>query len=285
MLNKKKFFEFLDSKHQVIHNIGILLIGSVTAALLYFEVRNIGVNSKAALIVAEAQRDIVSLSSEKRKEELSTSIIERLAKAVELLSSDNVSIRLAGIYSLERLADDLPEEKLAIARIVSTFLINPPENTQPDEMRRGFTTLLRIVNKIDSKYLVGQEKNIELNGLEINDLFIKNYSFSGFSFAGAYFDGVKFTNVDFSKVNLQGATFKNCSSDGYLKFSYADLTKSTFIGNKFSEASFSFSKLVEAKFDGGFFHDVDFSGANMSLVTHKNVEFDGSIDPPSEGIK
>lgn len=275
-----RFLKKLLTHHKTIHDLGTLLIGLVTAILLYLEVRNIGINSESALMVAKAQKDLVELSEEKRKEEFSTCVIERLAKAVDLLSWVNPSTRLAGIYSLERLANDLPDESVAIARIITAFLTNPPKNTKQDEIHRGFLTLLRIVKQIGAKPFISQEGNLNLAGLKLEGLHIKDYSFKGFSLTGVYFNNVGFSNIDFTGVNLKGVTFKDCYRSGILNFTSANLSNSNIMNSNFSEAIFVNSKLNLATIAGGAFENADFSGANLNGLTHSNVKFDGSINHP-----
>lgn len=284
VLSGIRFLKKLLTHHKAIHDLGIVLIGFVTAILLYLEVRNIGVNSESALIIAKAQKEIVELSVKKREEEFSTSVIERLAKAVDLLSSSNPSTRLAGIYSLERLASDLPDESVAIARIVTTFLTNPSKDTKQDEVRRGFLTLLRIVKKIGAEPFISQEDNLNLTGLKLEGLHIKDYSFKGFLLSGAHFYNVGFSNIDFTGVNLKEATFKDCYKDGILNFTSANLSNSNIITSNFSEAIFVNSKFNQTTIEGGTFENADFSGAKIKGLTYRNAKFDGSIESP-ETIK
>jgi len=282
MSSESSFLNKLIINHKAVHDLGFVIIGFVTAALLYFEVKSIGVNSESALLIAQNQTKIVELSVQKRAEELSTSVIERLAKAVELLSSDNPSIRLAGMYSLERLADDLPSESVPIARIVTTFLTNPPNGTKQDEVQRGFTALLRIVKKIGPEPFLSQEKNLNLKGLKLANMHIKDYSFKGFSMVGAYFHNVGFSGVDFTEVNLGGVTFSDCYKDGILNFTSANLSNSVIITSNFSEAIFVNSKLTGSTIKDGVFDNTDFSGANMEGLTYSDTQSHGSIDPPEK---
>lgn len=280
MSSENSFLNKLITHHKVVHDLGFVIIGFVTASLLYFEVKSIGVNSESALLIAQNQTKLVELSVQKRAEELSTSVIDRLAKAVELLSSDNPSIRLAGMYSLERLAGDLPSESVSIARIVTTFLTNPPNGTKQDEVQRGFTALLRIVKKIGAEPFLSQEKSLNLKGLKLENMHIKDYSFKGFSMIGTHFHNVGFSGVDFTDVNLKGATFNNCYKDGILNFTSADLSHSVIMTSDFSEAIFVNTKLTGSIIKDGIFDNSDFSGANMDGLTYSNTQFYGSIEPP-----
>lgn len=65
-------------------------------------------NAKAALKNAEAAQD--------------KQITERFTKAVEQLGSDNISIRLGGIYALERIANDSEKDHWTIMEVLTAFV-------------------------------------------------------------------------------------------------------------------------------------------------------------------
>lgn len=49
-------------------------------------------------------------------------ITERFSKAVELLGSDKIDIRLGGIYALERIAKDSPKDHWTIMEVLTSFI-------------------------------------------------------------------------------------------------------------------------------------------------------------------
>ncbi len=70
--------------------------------------------------------DKTAQAAEKNIEEAQKSqITERFTKAVEQLGSDNLSIRLGGIYALEKIAQDAPESyHWTIMEILCAFIRN-----------------------------------------------------------------------------------------------------------------------------------------------------------------
>ena len=269
-------------RHEAVHSIGLVVIGAITASLLFFEVRNIGINSKASLMIAQTQRDQIKISFEKAKQERSKSVIDRMVKSAALLNSFSPAIRLTGIYSFEKLVQDSPDEAVAVARIIATFLIDQQTTKSADEIRRTFLALLRIRQHIDSDYFEGNDTFLDLTGLKLRNMVLKNYSFRGFSLVNTYFDEVRFENVEFTGIDLKGVTFNKCLAEGILNFSDADLSGALFTGNNFSGASFSNAKLTSATIENGIFRNVDFSDADMTMLSYKNVQFHGSINPPTE---
>ncbi|WP_016956223.1 pentapeptide repeat-containing protein [Catenovulum agarivorans] len=263
--------------HQAIHSLGIVGIGLITAVFLYIESNNTSLNAKSALLVAQSQKHLVELSILKREDEFSVSVIDRITKSVELLSSEHPTARLAGIYNLERLTADIPSESIPIIRIISSFLTAPSSNTTNNETRRAFYALLRIAEKTGLNNFLADENNIDLTNLQLENLAIKNYSFRGFIFSEAVFKNVTFHNVNFADANLTGAHFIDSEAHGRIEFRSANLTHSQFENCDFSQASFASANLAEAKLRNSTFHNVDFSHANLNKTIISHVEFDGSV--------
>ncbi len=78
---------------------GLILLGG-----LYFTLRRI----KAAETQARAAQD--------------GQVTERFSRAVEQIGSDNLEIRLGGIYALERIARDSPEDHWTIMEVLTCFV-------------------------------------------------------------------------------------------------------------------------------------------------------------------
>jgi hypothetical protein len=73
-------------------------------------------------------------------------ITERYTKAIEQLGSDKVDVRLGGIYALERIANDSPQDRATIAEVLTAFVRGhapwppsrpgqPPEDTPMEAIR------------------------------------------------------------------------------------------------------------------------------------------------------
>lgn len=76
----------------------------------------------------QVARDAVHDATERR-------VIDLYGQAVELLGHDQAAVRLGGLYSLERLAQDYPEFRQTVMDVVCAYLrmpfrIPPPQNEQ-----------------------------------------------------------------------------------------------------------------------------------------------------------
>ena len=284
VLSRSSFLNKLLKHHRPIHDLAIVLFSLASVIVLYCDAKNSRADSEAKLIIANAQKETVELAVKAKEEGASMRVVNRLAKALEFLSSSNPSIRLTGIYSLERLANDLPDESVVIARIITTFLTNLPKEIKQDEVHQIFLTLLRIVRKMGAIPFISEEDNFNLNGLKLEGLHIADFSFKGISLSGTYFYNVGFSNIDFTEVNLTGVTFENCYKTGILNFTSANLSDSNIVTSDFSEAILVNSNLSGVTIKGSSFENADFSAAQMEGLTHSNSNFSASIDPPKNNI-
>ena len=65
-------------------------------------------------------------------------LFDRYQRGAEMLGSETLSVRLAGIYSLEQLAKDDPEQyHIQIVMSFCSFVTNPPRNREPSELPSG----------------------------------------------------------------------------------------------------------------------------------------------------
>jgi hypothetical protein len=71
-------------------------------------------------------REQLQVTFERNREELHLSlegqVTERFTRAIEQLGSDNLAVRLGGIYALERIAKDSPRDHGPIMEVLTTFV-------------------------------------------------------------------------------------------------------------------------------------------------------------------
>jgi hypothetical protein len=79
----------------------------------------IGTGGAAALLLTARRQRFVELDGTERR------ITELQTKAAELLGSDQAAVRLAGLYALERLAQDNPGHRQTIVDIMCGYLRMP----------------------------------------------------------------------------------------------------------------------------------------------------------------
>jgi uncharacterized protein YjbI with pentapeptide repeats len=205
-------------------------------------------------------------------------ITELYTKAAEQLGSEKAAVRLAGLYSLERLAGDNPPQQQTIVNVVCAYLRMPPEATAPPvgdpaESDRISETQVRLeAQAILAKHLketdaAGQrsrsywpEIDVDLTGAKLADLNLSHCHPRSVVLRDARLSG----HIDFSgitaddAIDLSAAEFTGTSLFRDGRFPIAtdfsrtgfraavDFTGSAFAGAaRFASASFDDKALFE----------------------------------------
>ncbi|MQA61701.1 MAG: pentapeptide repeat-containing protein [Actinophytocola sp.] len=101
----------------------------------------IGAGGAAALLLAARRQRYVELDLEQKDHDATERrVTELYGKAADQLGDEKAPVRLAGIYGLERLAQDHPEHRRTIVNLLCAYLrmpYRPPEEgTDDDEARQ-----------------------------------------------------------------------------------------------------------------------------------------------------
>lgn len=206
-------------------------------------------------------------------------ITERFTKAVEQLGSENLSIRIGGIYALEKIAQDAPKTyHWTIMEILCAFIRNHELSweknvTKPEvsiiKKNRDLETALIVIGRRNTKH---DPENIvlDLRGTDLSFTNLNNgkYDFSKAIFLDSSLTSVQWNNVVLETVklyksNLREAIFIKCSfKEADLKNTYisgaeffnCNLQKANFMGGKISDTMPLF--LTNSKIQGTIFYTV-----------------------------
>ena len=108
----------LIKNHEAISTFGPLLIGIVGLVglpFLYKRTRATEQQAKAALDQTEAIFRQVAVAEQGH-------VTDRFTKAIEQLGSDNLAVRLGGIYALERIAKDSKRDHWTIMEVLTAYV-------------------------------------------------------------------------------------------------------------------------------------------------------------------
>lgn len=166
-------------------------------------------------------------------------LTERFSKAVELLGSEKLDIRLGGIYALERIARDSKKDHWTVVEILTAFVRENvpnefvsqslPENTDGSATREDIQAILTVIGR--RQWTINEEHYPDLSRVNLN-----NY---------------KLTNINLSKINL----YKTNLSEADLR--YANLN-----GAYLQRANLSKAILREADLSCAILGEADLSYAN-----------------------
>jgi uncharacterized protein YjbI with pentapeptide repeats len=218
-------------------------------------------------------------------------VAERFSKAIEQLGNTNqLSVRLGGIYSLERIAKDSPEDLWPIVEVLSSLIqeysTTSTRNLQnqlakegrhklPTDVEAAFTAIDRIYTRRTTK------NSVNLRGINLSntDLLITNFryfdlynsNFSGSSLSYADFRNSFLVDANLSHSMLSGADFNGSTLiDANLK--NADLR-----GAKLSHTNLGGANLIAANLDGAKLDRACLINTNLSDAHLSNVNFSNAI--------
>ncbi len=170
-------------------------------------------------------------------------ITERFSKAIEQLGNKNLSIRLGGIYSLERIAKDSPKDHVTVMDILSTFI---QETSSLDKEQEIINRDVQAV-----LYVIGQRKD----SLEPKNL--------GFTLDFTNLRGANFFRGDFRRFGFKSSDLRN-----------ADLRQANFSEADFTTAKLNESDLHGANFTKAIVKDCDFRGVKGLTSTQIMSAYD-----------
>ena len=190
---------------------------------------------------------------------------ERYQKGAEMLGSDILSVRLGGIYALQRLAKEHSAAyHVQIMRLFCAFVRNPTpsgggEDGQDSEGKppRTVPSLREDVQAAMEAIGARREQHHDLEReagfrLDLHGAKLPNAQISALNFSGADFTRANLSDADLKGANLSGAEFF------FTKLSVASLE-----GADLSKAELMHAKLSEAVLCGANLCGADLSRANL----------------------
>lgn len=276
---------------EAIKTAGTIVIGSGGAIALWLAVRR---QRTAELAVAQKDRELrqkdldhahtVRDAEERRATELYT-------MAAAQLGSEHAHVRIAGIYALERLAQNNPDQRQVIVNVLCAYLRMPHAtddtgSTEPDPDRELLRSQERQVRLTAQRLLAAHLRPGHPGDafwpditLDLAGATLLGFTLDGCLLHGATFEGSRFHGpAVFSRTEFTGpVSFHNARFAGGTRFTrtvwagHADFTGSRFDHEvKFTRAEFRSS----ATFDGAQFEgDAGFADARFDKVWFDNARF------------
>jgi uncharacterized protein YjbI with pentapeptide repeats len=233
-----------------------------------------GTGGAVALVLAgrrqwsteQANRVTERSAEDARHDATERRITDLYSKAADQLGSDKAAVRLAGLYSLERLAQDAPALRQTVVNLLCAYLRMPTEteSEQEIEVRRAAQRVLSTHLRPGHTFWPGI--NLDLTGAVLDYFDLKDARLDQGRFGGAKFDG---------RTWFDGALFDGDAIFGGTKFEMS----ASFQSVRFqAEARFRDAEFGgPADFGGAtFVRPPSFTGATFAepLVIDASVELD-----------
>ena len=141
---------------------------------------------------------------------------ERLSRAITQLGDDNMTIRLGGIYALERLAKDSDTDHARVMDVLTAYVReNAPGHAQdaPQAANKPTTDMQAILTVIGRRKTPGNNRHnarLDLNhtrlvGADLRMADLNRADLAGADLTGADLTGADLTDADLVDANLLGA--------------------------------------------------------------------------------
>ena len=253
-----------ETNSTTIRNVGFLIAGVL--ALVFAVWRGVLLQRQAA--TAERQ-------SETSQQGL---LNERYQKGAEMLGSEVLAVRLGGIYALQRLAEEKPEQyHLQVVRLLCAFVRLPTRDQSLESGQAAIEpgTLLGIRQDVESimqaigsrsRLRMALEREVEFR-LDLKSADLRGAQLLDADLSRAMFHHAHLSNVNFANTDL---------TDSFL--SYADLSQSefrdvNFTGTRLWSADLSGAMLQDAELPGMGFQNAELTGTNLLRANLSGANF------------
>jgi uncharacterized protein YjbI with pentapeptide repeats len=186
-------------------------------------------------------------------------ITDRMTRAIDQMASDNVHVRIGGLYALERLAKDSNEDRQTITRILTAFIRTRAPWRTPPQLKHQHDTpaledgMLRLGLRAEdvqmALYILGDRAHPD----DERPLYLSFADLRIASLAGRDLRGIICRSTNLAGAWLQKAQL----DDAYLKAS--DLRQARLEGAQLVNA-----KLNNAHLQGANLQGADLRGADLS---------------------
>ncbi|MFG6105352.1 pentapeptide repeat-containing protein [Leptothoe sp. EHU-05/26/07-4] len=205
-------------------------------------------------------------------------VTDRFSKAVEMLASEKIEVRLGGIYSLERIARDSKEDHPVVMEVLTAFIreksphqvesYDPydqedayfkeeyradPENFDALCINEDIQSVLSVIGRRNSsfdstgriiKLPLTRLFGVELTGANLEKARISRADLGAAELVGANLANATLVYTLFDRANLQEATLRQADLHG------ADLVGACLVKTNLYSANLTHTNLMQADLEG-----------------------------------
>jgi hypothetical protein len=198
-------------------------------------------------------------------------VTERFTRAIDQLGHENLDVRLGGIYALERIANDSPQDRTTVAEVLTAYVRGhapwppsqptqeameaPPETVSPLQMRApDVQAAMTVLGR--RRPPIGSAERLDLTNTDLRY---------------AYLGGAQLQRADLTGARLQGADLYRAQLQG-AKLIAAQLQGAYLVATQFQGA-----QLVAPEMPGADLEDAQLQGAQCNAQTVWPVGFNWEV--------
>lgn len=207
---------------------------------------------------------------------------ELFKSASEQLDSDKESVRLSGVYLLERLAQGSVTDQPTVRRLLEAFVRTEATPRSCEGHRQEAPVDIQAALDVIKKYAVlpNPTPRVKLQGACLARAFLYNAQFTGANLVGVNLTKAVLTVSQLHEVDLAGAMLQSAHAIETV-FSEAKLTGANLTGANLASADLTGADLTGATLEEANLSGADLSGAtlvdtNLSGATLWNVNLSGA---------
>jgi uncharacterized protein YjbI with pentapeptide repeats len=193
-----------------------------------------------------------------RKLTLQGQASERFTRAIDQLGSDRPHAQLGGIYGLEQIAQQAPDNRLAVAEVLAAYLHHriprpatpPPDLSRVEELRVRAPDAQAALTVLGRRHTQETDPWLDLRFLDLRRVSLSRADLRGVRLSGADLRGAVLFNAGLSDADVLGADLREAFLGG------ADLRG---------------SRLGGADLRGAYFADADLRGAGLGGADLRGV--------------
>lgn len=200
-------------------------------------------------------------------------ITDRFSRAVDQLGSDQYTIRLGGVYALERIARDSPRDYGPVMEVLTAFArqespAGPDASATPapsaPEVPADVEAVFKVIGRRTEAQIQAELEegfgcldltSVNAVGVDLADTNLRNTCWDGSDLRGAIISGANLSDSYFGAANLQQANLDRVAAE---------------------RTQFNSANLLNANLSQGTFTDANFLAANMTSALLQGADLDGA---------
>jgi uncharacterized protein YjbI with pentapeptide repeats len=208
---------------------------------------------------------------------------ERFTRAIDQLGSERREVQLGGIYGLEQIAQQAPDNRLAVTEVLVAYLHRraprpakePPGSSLDEDLRFRAPDIQAALTVLGRRQIEPNDPPLDLRTLDLR----------GADLGDAVLSGADIRNTDLRSADLRDADLRDANLEP-ADLRYADLTDADLSGASLDGALLEAAVLRRAVLRGADLHgrilittdftDADLSGASLFGAVLRAARLDGA---------
>jgi uncharacterized protein YjbI with pentapeptide repeats len=202
-------------------------------------------------------------------------VTDRYTKAIDQLGSDQLDVRIGGIYALERIARDSARDRLTVMQVLSAFIrehsyehLSGPNMGGSGDKAHVRSDVQAAVSVVSRQYSRRDNQGVSLAGANLVGMNLIGANLANANLTGITLCDANLANADFRSANLEAANLANSNLSGTLfsgaNLSHANLANTNLYDAVIVEADLTATKLAGASLDGAIIFKADLRDADLT---------------------